>query len=174
MPVTAGRLWDSVLWPTVFHRPTCQTSSCWLTNHKHDIHTPRQGEQNLRGSGVSENQDPDPSSAEGSRNYINGNEVWNNKAAVVIFPFPPGFTQAPYCQEEPEDSHVKDDDSVRSQVARIQCQQPVQRRICNRCGRRCGCRCGNGYRDTANVCQQQPAELSAGANQKSQNQRGKG
>lgn len=48
------------------------------------------GELNLRGSGMSANQDIVPSSAEGSRDYINRNEVWHNKAAVVVSS-PPWF-----------------------------------------------------------------------------------
>lgn len=172
MPVTAGRLWDSVVWPTIFYRPACQTSSCCPTNLTHDKLKPRNRKYNLKGNGVSVNQDPVPSSAEREGNYTSWNEMWHNKAVVVVSS-PCCYAQAPHCQEESEDSHVKDDDSVGSQVAWVQCQQPVQRGICHRCGR-CGGRCGgNGYCSSANICQHQPAELSAGHIKKSQNQRRK-
>lgn len=80
--------------------------------------------------------------------------------------------QAAHRQEEPQDSNVKDDDGVGGQVARVQCQQPIQRHLSHRRGCRRGRRRGNSHSGAANKRQRWSAKFSAGAHQKSKNQRG--
>lgn len=59
--------------------------------------------------------------------------------------------QAPYCQEEPQDPHVENDDGAWSKMERVQRKQPFQRHLRNCRGRGCGGCCGNGQRGPAHL-----------------------
>lgn len=81
--------------------------------------------------------------------------------------------QASDCQEEPQDPHVQDDDGARCQVARVQCQQPLQGQLGGGGGSGCRCCCGDCHHLPGPPCQP-PALCPAHRRQEGQDQGGEG